>query len=420
MQYIVFHTPGRINIIRNRTELEGKTSKDILSIFKLNPDMKLYITTPFYSEALPMDAQPLEIEPNIALKTSPSRYGRPDYFLSAKTDDDIISLFIKPIPIIEDQNNISMPFIKSDFNFKTVKNGSDVMSCILSSFEYDPIAPSTDSFNMDDTSDHIFSMFRDKHINFRFQLTDKAIKTIKHRGQIIDEILNTEISYVKCLADLSNYWRNKFSRLKIFSKEELELLFKDIPAMVNTHTLFFKDLSERNQNYASVVGDVFLYFADTFKVSQLFISNYDSLNELIDKKKKTKSNIKFFEHENGGPDFSSYLITPVQRMPRYLLFLRELIKSTPKSHPDSDYLPCALRKIELIINEVDSATKKNEEQNKIRAIQKKLSKSFNLLDTPRTLLIESNVIVFKNNCHFYLFNDIVLLTSIDGDRKSVV
>ena len=266
MENVVFHTPGILNKIKNRKELEGKTSKELLLLFKASSEKILYVTTPYYSESLPMDAQPLQIVPNLVLQTHPSHYGPPSYFLSAKNDDEIFSLFINPIPSNESEIDITMPLIKSNFNLKTTKNGSDIFQIILSCFEFEPIGPSTDSFDLDDTADHIFTMFRNKHIDFHFQLSDKALKTIQHRGNIISEILNTEDSYLKCLAELSNYWRNKFTRLRIFTKEELEHLFKDIPAMINTHTLFYNNLIERNQKYASVVGDVFLYFSDTFKI----------------------------------------------------------------------------------------------------------------------------------------------------------
>ena len=36
----------------------------------------------------------------------------------------------------------------------------------------------------------------------------------------------------------------------------------------------------------------------------------------------------------GFSSLSSFLITPVQRLPRYLLFLRELHRYTPPDHPD--------------------------------------------------------------------------------------
>ena len=40
----------------------------------------------------------------------------------------------------------------------------------------------------------------------------------------------------------------------------------------------------------------------------------------------------------GFSSLTSFLITPVQRLPRYLLFLRELHRYTPSDHPDFDHL----------------------------------------------------------------------------------
>jgi hypothetical protein len=47
-----------------------------------------------------------------------------------------------------------------------------------------------------------------------------------------------------------------------------------------------------------------------------------------------------------GQNLQSYAIMPVQRVPRYLLLLRELIKWTPSSHPDRADLDLALRDVE--------------------------------------------------------------------------
>ncbi len=51
-----------------------------------------------------------------------------------------------------------------------------------------------------------------------------------------------------------------------------------------------------------------------------------------------------------GQNLQSYAIMPVQRVPRYLLLLRELIKWTSDSHPDRVNL-------DLALNHVDESAK---------------------------------------------------------------
>jgi len=75
------------------------------------------------------------------------------------------------------------------------------------------------------------------------------------------------------------------------------------------------------------------------------------------------------------------LITPIQRIPRYKLFLEDLVKHTPSGepstffpffylltsflisdHPDSPLLKEALRKIEEVANSIEAYLKENEQR----------------------------------------------------------
>jgi FYVE/RhoGEF/PH domain-containing protein 5/6 len=63
---------------------------------------------------------------------------------------------------------------------------------------------------------------------------------------------------------------------------------------------------------------------------------------------------------SGGLDLDSLLITPVQRIPRYKLLLKELVKHTSDSHPDKKNLNDALQKMTEIANIVNDSMKNNQ------------------------------------------------------------
>lgn len=52
-------------------------------------------------------------------------------------------------------------------------------------------------------------------------------------------------------------------------------------------------------------------------------------------------------------DLASLLVTPVQRIPRYLMLVKQLIKHTPPTHPDYGNLKSAEEKISTIAIIVD-------------------------------------------------------------------
>ena len=79
---------------------------------------------------------------------------------------------------------------------------------------------------------------------------------------------------------------------------------------------------------------------------QKYIHGYDHANELLnqllkrgDKKSGFGAWVQAQLNSNsslcrGLASLPAFLIGPVQRLPRYLLLLRDLFKCTPESHPD--------------------------------------------------------------------------------------
>ena len=56
----------------------------------------------------------------------------------------------------------------------------------------------------------------------------------------------------------------------------------------------------------------------------------------------------------------SYLIMPIQRIPRYLLLVKELLKNTPEDHPDFVSLAEAQQGIDDAANHMNVAIKQRE------------------------------------------------------------
>jgi FYVE, RhoGEF and PH domain containing 3 len=65
----------------------------------------------------------------------------------------------------------------------------------------------------------------------------------------------------------------------------------------------------------------------------------------------------------------SLLIQPVQRIPRYRLLFAELIKYTPKDHPDYAPSAKALRKIEEVAIYVNESVRDKENQERLALIE---------------------------------------------------
>ena len=56
-------------------------------------------------------------------------------------------------------------------------------------------------------------------------------------------------------------------------------------------------------------------------------------------------------------DLRSYLILPIQRIPRYSLLLSQLLKVTPKTHKDYSLLEKSIKLVDSVAGDLDKSVK---------------------------------------------------------------
>ena len=87
---------------------------------------------------------------------------------------------------------------------------------------------------------------------------------------------------------------------------------------------------------------------------------------------------KFVEQQKNLPEcgqmvLSSFLIKPVQRICKYPLLIREIIKNTDAEHPDRKNLEMASVKIDTVVTIVNEAARKTESIYRMLQIQATIS-----------------------------------------------
>lgn len=172
-------------------------------------------------------------------------------------------------------------------------------------------------------------------------------KKAKKREQIINEIVDSEKVYLRGLTILVKEFNvdfvNKFANL-----------------LLEFHGVFEVDL--RN---SSNIAEVFDKNADYLKMGNPYVEGYtEMMQKLAELRGKKKFQKKLSElKQKGFADISSYLITPVQRVPRYLLLLTDLLKHTPAKHPQYEVLTRALDKVRSVAYVLNEAGRRIEEMN---------------------------------------------------------
>ena len=167
-------------------------------------------------------------------------------------------------------------------------------------------------------------------------------------------------------------------------------------------------------------------FAPFFKMFTLYLNNFEKAMNLLKKLKADNFEFKnFVEHAERDPrckghNLMTFLITPVQRVPRYKLLLEDLLKAMPDSEVDKADLKEALELVSQSAKHNNEMIRRRENQDKVLEIQQSFSENtrIDLLDNPSRLFIKMGDMTKLSRRGpqphmFWLFNDILLY----GDQK---
>nr|CAG4717260.1 unnamed protein product [Naegleria fowleri] len=261
----------------------------------------------------------------------------------------------------------------------------------------------------------------------------KIQKARVNRENCAKEILSTEKSYVESLNILQEVYLKPFKAMAakekpIISKEEVQAIFSDIDVILNVNTTFLNDLEERLKTYEHNVqiSDIFLTIAPFFKTYSRYCNNFDKANEVLKECKKREDFKEVVvkmdkDSRTSKLGLQSYLILPIQRIPRYRLLLQDLIKHSGPDHPDYKGLKNALDKICEVADHLNNTMKIIEATNDIIKIQSQFYGDINLVEPHRRFLKEgalqeiiSSDFTKTRDTYIHLFNDIVLFSQKGG------
>lgn len=170
---------------------------------------------------------------------------------------------------------------------------------------------------------------------------------------------------------------------------------------------------------------MFVDLAPLFKTYGQYAKYYDAGSELLKKFSDENADGKFAlwlaEQWEKDPrcknvTLASLLITPIQRVPRYVMLIAELLKRTAAEHPDYGNLVQALEGVKVIGTHINEAIRKREQREQILSLEKKFTSPLNLSDKERHLVKEGPLTRTTRRSHkvfhFHLFNDLLLYSAI--------
>eukprot|EP00494_Astrolonche_serrata_P000048 UN00048 len=132
---------------------------------------------------------------------------------------------------------------------------------------------------------------------------------------------------------------------------------------------------------------------DFLKLYTSYINEYTTIERRLSRIRGASKDAEIIFQQNDAKPISFYLITIIQRPPRYLLLLKDLYKNTPADHWQHTILFRALKRCEYIINHLNEAKQENDRVQSLITWKEKL-KGFeeNLLDSKRLFLFDDECI----------------------------
>jgi len=189
--------------------------------------------------------------------------------------------------------------------------------------------------------------------------------------RIIQELVSTEETYQKYLSVCLGVWikplllRAQTAGCSI-SLEDAKILASNMEELASKISPLLAALQDRLQHYnpnTTTIGDLFQN-VDWLELYTEYVCNYHAqiqkVGELVSKADFPSA------QDNAAVDerlsIASYLVMPVARVPRYLLLLTELLRSTPDNHPDYPLLMAGIAELREEADKINDRFKRQEEE----------------------------------------------------------
>ncbi|KAK9300075.1 hypothetical protein QLX08_007117 [Tetragonisca angustula] len=247
------------------------------------------------------------------------------------------------------------------------------------------------------------------------------------RFQAIQEILTTEVTYLRQLEILMEYFIQPIIERKLLNHSLLSSLSENIKTLYNVSGELIKELKQDSENIAGA----FHKLAPFFKLYSVYAYDYEQILSLLQTKQENDCEFKDFVSKQEtrpevGRKLPSLLITPIQRVPRYKLLLREVLQHTSNKHKEYNLLQVCLVEIEKAARHINTFIEQYEESQKLLKLQKCIVNPINLVKPGRKLIKEGALmrVSRRGNSayrrYFVLLNDILLYCKGDPQNSLTI
>ncbi|KAM5321070.1 rho guanine nucleotide exchange factor 10-like protein isoform 6-T13 [Glossophaga mutica] len=205
------------------------------------------------------------------------------------------------------------------------------------------------------------------------------------RRHILGSIVQSEGSYVESLKRVLQDYRNPLMEMepKVLSVRKCQVVFFRVKEILHCHSMFQIALSSRVAEWDSTekIGDLFVASFSKSMVLDVYsdyVNNFTNAMSIIKKACLTKpAFLEFLKRRQVcSPDrvtLYGLMVKPIQRFPQFILLLQDMLKNTPRGHPDRLSLQLALTELETLAEKLNEQKRLADQVAEIQQLTKSVS-----------------------------------------------
>eukprot|EP00020_Sapocribrum_chincoteaguense_P011426 CAMPEP_0170732040 /NCGR_PEP_ID=MMETSP0437-20130122/1352_1 /TAXON_ID=0 /ORGANISM="Sexangularia sp." /LENGTH=1192 /DNA_ID=CAMNT_0011070275 /DNA_START=25 /DNA_END=3599 /DNA_ORIENTATION=- len=248
------------------------------------------------------------------------------------------------------------------------------------------------------------------------------------REMILDEFVDTERAYV---ADLklvqSVYIAELRADKKLASPDDIQRIFGNWEQLIMVNEQILAAIDTADGSGKGKIGSTFVALGDFLKMYNAYCASQATALDVVVKLQKERGDFDSFlrytelRPECRGLNLGAFLVKPMQRVCKYPLLFRELLKHLDKT--DGDYASCvtAQAKIEEIVGKINESKREKESSELFVTLQTLEGADQYVIISPSRRLIREGEMALRigkrkkpRDEKFFLFNDAILFARASG------
>lgn len=221
----------------------------------------------------------------------------------------------------------------------------------------------------------------DKNDSVKHEETTPAKKFSMRHNHFMD-FYHTESNYVGILETIVKLFKTPLEQKAeenqdnpdgddMLNKAEMKTIFSNFLPIYQVHKKMLNSLQEINGSWKedTAIGQIILDNEDSLlKAYPPYINSFEQMKAELIKCTQSKPRFQAFlkinqaKPECGRQSLQELMIRPVQRLPSISLLLNDILKHTPKTNRDHEYLTDALTKIKTVMTHINEDKRKTEGQ----------------------------------------------------------